>query len=166
MDQWQHESKDKLNDPLPSHLMTLPAEPNPPRWVTARIDDGFHTRIAARAHGINADEPLELAGTDRGMTPYELLLASLSSCMAMTMRMYADRKGWPLEGATVQLRTAPSRTPDTDVRVSGASSVTRIERQIELAGALTDEQRARIIEIADRCPVKRNLEAGIQVVGV
>ena len=145
--------------------MTLPNEPDAPRWVTARIDAGFHTRIAARAHGINADEPLSLNGTDRGMTPYELLLASLSSCMAMTMRMYADRKGWPLEGAVVQLRTAPSRDPDTDVRASGATSVTRIERHIELAGALTDEQRARIIEMADRCPIKRNLEAGIQVVG-
>ena len=144
--------------------MTLPVEPDPPRWVTARIDGGFHTRIAARAHGINADEPLSLNGTDRGMTPYELLLASLSSCMAMTMRMYADHKGWPLEKATVQLRTAPSRDPDTDVRTSGARSFTRIERHIELAGALTDEQRARIIEIADRCPVKRNLEAGIQVI--
>ena len=144
--------------------MTLPSEPEAPRWVTARIDSGFHTRIAARAHGINADEPLSLEGTDRGMTPYELLLAALSSCMAMTMRMYADRKQWPLESATVQLRTAPSRDPDADVRVSGAKSVTRIERQIEFAGQLSDEQRARLTEIADRCPVKRNLEAGIQVV--
>jgi putative redox protein len=97
------------------------------------------------------------------LTPYELLLASLSSCMAMTMRMYADHKGWPMEGAVVQLRTAPSRDPDSDVRTSGAQSVTRIERHIELTGQLTDEQRDRIIEIADRCPVKRNLEAGIQV---
>jgi len=139
---------------------------DPPRWITARIDAGLHTRIAARSHGINADEPLELSGTDRGMTPYELLLASLSSCMAMTMRMYADHKQWPLEGAVVQLRTAPSRDPDKDVRESGATSVTCIERQIELAGPLTDEQRTRIIEIADRCPIKRNLEAGIEVVGV
>lgn len=145
--------------------MTLPADNEPPRWVTARIDAGFHTRIAARAHGINADEPLSLNGTDRGMTPYELLLASLSSCMALTMRMYADHKGWPLQGAVVQLRTAPSRNPDADVRSSGAKSVTRIERHIELAGELTDEQRARIIEMADRCPIKRNLEAGIEVVG-
>ena len=144
--------------------MTLPSQPDPPRWVTARVDAGFHTRIAARAHGINADEPLELGGTDRGMTPYELLLASLSSCMAMTMRMYSDRKGWPLETVTVQLRTAPARDADSEVRVSGAKSVTRIERHVELAGPLTDEQRARIIEIGDRCPVKRNLEAGIQVI--
>ena len=116
--------------------------------VTARIDAGFHTRIAARAHGINADEPLSLNGTDRGMTPYELLLASLSSCMALTMRMYADHKGWPLQGAVVQLRTAPSRNPDADVRSSGAKSVTRIERHIELAGELTDEQRALLYEVA------------------
>lgn len=144
--------------------MTEPADSTPPRWVTARIDGGFHTRISARAHGINADEPRSLNGTDRGMTPYELLLASLSSCMAMTMRMYADHKGWPLEGATVRLRTAPTPDPDKAVLVSGPESVTRIERHVELTGPLTEEQRARIIEIGDRCPVKRNLEAGIQVV--
>ena len=99
------------------------------------------------------------------MTPYELLLASLSSCMVMTMRMYADRKQWPLDGAGVYLRTAPTSDPDLEVRIVGTpKGITKIERRIELAGPLDDAQRARLIEIADRCPVKRTLEGGIHVV--
>lgn len=136
------------------------------RWVTARIGTDFLTVIGARTHGILADEPTPLGGSDLGMTPYELLLASLSSCMAMTMRMYANRKGWPLERADIQLRTAPTRDPDREVRIAGAKSLTRIERRIELTGLLSAEQRARLVEIADRCPVKRNLEAGLEVISV
>ena len=133
------------------------------RWVSARIGGEFLTVIDSRTHGILADEPIPLGGSDLGMTPYELLLASLSSCMAMTMRMYANRKGWPLEGAYIQLRTAPTGDPDREVRITGAKSVTRIERRIELTGSLTAEQHQRLIEIADRCPIKRNLEAGLEV---
>ena len=135
------------------------------RWVSARIGTDFLTVIDSRTHGILADEPIPLGGRDLGMTPYELLLASLSSCMAITMRMYANRKEWPPEGAYIQLRTAPSRDPDREVRIAGAKSLTRIERRIELTGALTAEQRGRLVEIADRCPIKRNLEAGLEVVG-
>ncbi len=134
------------------------------RWVSARVERGYRTALAARTHDIVADEPLDLGGTDEGMTPYELLLASLSSCMALTLRMYADRKGWPLEGASIHLRTAPAREPDREVLAAGARSVTRIERRIELRGALSDDQRARLVDIADRCPIKRNIEAGLQVV--
>lgn len=136
------------------------------RWVSARVGTDFLTVLDARTHAIIADEPIPLGGKDLGMTPYELLLASLSSCMAMTMRMYANRKGWPLESASIQLRTAPTRDPDREVRIAGARSLTRIERRIELTGALSAEQRARLVEIADRCPIKRNLEAGLEVIGV
>jgi putative redox protein len=134
-------------------------------WVSARVTEGYRTKIAARGHAIVVDEPAGIGGTDQGMTPYELLLASLGSCMALTLRMYADRKGWPLAGASVHLRTSPARDPDRRVLTEGARQVTRIERRIELNGALTEEQRARLLEIADRCPIKRNLEAGLQVVG-
>ena len=96
------------------------------RWVSARVERGFRTAIAAREHDLVVDEPVELGGADAGMTPYELLLASLSSCMALTMRMYADRKGWALEGASIHLRTAPAREPDREVLASGARRVTRI----------------------------------------
>ncbi len=135
------------------------------RWVSARVEQGYRTGIAARSHDLIVDEPVELGGTDAGMTPYELLLAALSSCMALTMRMYAERKAWPLEGASIHLRTAPAHEPDHEVLRAGALRVTRIERRIELRGDLTDAQRTRLVEIADRCPIKRNLEAGLEVVG-
>ena len=135
------------------------------RWVSATLGaQGLRTDVLARTHAFPADEPVSLGGADAGPTPFELLLAALGSCMTMTMRLYADRKGWPLDGARVQLRTAPSRDPDPEVRMVGAKRVTHIEQRIEVTGALTEEQRARLIEIADRCPVKRALEGGIQVV--
>ena len=134
------------------------------RWVSARIGRDFLTTVDSRTHALHADEPLPLGGRDLGMTPYELLLASLSSCMAITMRMYANRKGWPLEEAYIQLRTAPSQDPDREVRIAGVRNVTRIERRIELTGPLAEEQRHRLLDIADRCPIKRNLEAGLEVV--
>ncbi|MGE5926980.1 MAG: OsmC family protein [Gemmatimonadota bacterium] len=135
------------------------------KWVAARVDGGYRTAITAGPHAVVVDEPVELGGTDDGMTPYQLLLASVASCMALTMRMYADRKAWPLDGASVHVRTAPALAPDREVLAAGAGRVTRLERRIELHGALTEEQRVRLLEIADRCPVKRNLEAGLQVVG-
>ena len=135
----------------------------PGHWVSARVDHGYRTAIGARTHVLMVDEPLDLGGTDAGMTPYELLLAALSSCMALTMRMYADRKAWPLEGATIHLRTAPARQPDHAAVATGSAQVTRIERRIELRGALEEHQRERLLEIADRCPIKRNIEAGLEV---
>jgi putative redox protein len=136
------------------------------RWVSARLGAGFATAIEARTHSLTADEPVPLGGTDLGLTPYELLLASLSSCMVMTMRMYAARKEWPLEGAHVFLRTAPARDADHEIMTSGSKSVTRIERRIDLAGPLSDEQQQRLVYIADRCPVKRHLESGLEILGV
>jgi putative redox protein len=134
-------------------------------WVSARVGATYFTEIEARTHRLSVDEPVVLGGSDAGPTPYELLLAALGSCMAMTMRMYATRKQWPLEEAHVRLRTAPARDADRGVRVAGAKSVTRIERRIEFQGALTEEQRLRLVQIADSCPVKRHIEAGLDVVG-
>lgn len=134
------------------------------RWVTARIGlDGFRTEIEARSHGLVADEPAALGGTDRGPTPYELLLGALGSCMVMTLRMYADRKGWPLEGVEVRLRTSRSHEADCVQCDEKDVGITTIERELELFGALTDEQRERLLEIADRCPVKQTLERGVVV---
>ena len=136
------------------------------RWVTARIGlNGFRTEIEARSHGLVADEPTTLGGTDRGPTPYELLLGALGSCMAMTLRMYADRKGWPLEGVEVQLRTARSHEADCVQCDEKDVGITTVERRLELSGSLTDAQRERLLEIADRCPVKQTLERGIVIGG-
>lgn len=134
------------------------------RWVTARVAAGYRTDVSARSHALVTDEPTTLGGTDQGMNPLELFLASIGACMAMTMRMYADRKGWPLTAARVHLRRAPVRAdPNLGLHMAGAPRVTELERVIELEGPLDDAQRARIIEIAERCPVKRTIEAGIRI---
>ena len=134
------------------------------RWVTSRIGaTGYKVDVTARTHTIVADEPIPVGGTDAGPTPYEYLLGAIGSCTVMTLRMYADRKQWPLEGASVQLRTSHSHGRDCEDCETQKVGIGRIERQIELFGTLTDEQRARLLEIADRCPVKQSLERGIRI---
>lgn len=134
------------------------------RWIGATVGPtGFRADVTARTHTFAADEPTALGGTDAGPTPYEYLLGALSSCMAMTLRMYASRKGWPLESVVIQLRTARSHEPDCEHCDTSAVGIKQIERRIELKGALTEEQRARLHQIADRCPVKQTLERGMSV---
>lgn len=135
------------------------------RWVTASIGrSGFRTVLTARAFVFVADEPEALGGTDAGPTPYEMLLGALAGCTAMTLRMYADRKGWPVESIHVAMRSARSHEPDCESCETESVGIGRIEREVELTGALDDEQRARLLQIADRCPVKQTLERGIEVV--
>lgn len=137
------------------------------RWVTSRVAaTGFETRVHARSHDFVADEPIAVGGTDKGPTPYELLLSALGSCTAMTLRIYADRKGWPLESAAVHLRSARSHAQDCEQCETKRVDIGRIERKVELDGPLTDEQRARLMSIVDRCPVKQTLERGIHVEAV
>jgi uncharacterized OsmC-like protein len=137
------------------------------RWVTSRIGrSGFHTNIHSGAHHLIADEPESFGGSDRGPTPYELLLSALGSCTVMTLRVYADRKGWPLDGATVQLRSARSHEKDCEDCADHKVGIGRIERRIELDGDLDETQRKRLVEIADRCPVKQTLERGLEIVPV
>lgn len=146
-----------------------PAEMNADRdkWVTSRIgSEGFVTHVRARSHQIVADEPVEAGGTDTGPTPYDLLLAALGSCTVMTLRIYATRKGWPLEGAAVHLRSARSHEKDCEDCATTKVDIGVVERRVELEGPLTDEQRAKLMGIADRCPVKQTLERGIRVEGV
>ena len=134
-------------------------------WVVARVGaSGFRAELEARTHGLIADEPTSFGGSDRGPTPYEYLLFSLGSCMAMTLRVYADRKGWPLEGVEVRLRSARSHEKDCEKCETEKVGITQIERTIEFAGTLTEDQRGRLLQIADRCPVKQTLERGIRVV--
>ena len=135
-------------------------------WVTARVGaSGFRTEHRAGAHRWVADEPVAAGGSDEGPTPYDYLLGALSGCTAMTLRMYADRKGWPLEGVHVRMRTARSHEADCEQCETTPVGITRIEREVELEGPLTDEQRTRLLQIADRCPVKQTLERGIRVEG-
>ena len=133
-------------------------------WVTSRVGrTPYRTDVSARGFGFTADEPFAVGGTDAGPTPYEYLLGALGGCTAITLRMYADRKGWPLDGVDVSLRTARSHEPDCEECERSAVGITRLERKIELHGPLDDDQRRRLLLIADRCPVKQTMERGIQM---
>lgn len=118
--------------------------------------DGYATDAHAGGFPLRVDEPETAGGTDRGPTPVDLLRAALASCTSITLRMYADRKGWPLERIEVDV-VSSSRREEGVVR-------THFERRIRLIGDLDDEQRARAIEIAGRCPVHRTLEGEVDIV--
>lgn len=125
---------------------------------------GFVTEIMARGHLLIADEPASVGGTDKGPTPYDYLLAAFGACTAMTLRIYADRRGWPLEGVTVRLwqsRIYEKDCEECDVKAVG---IDQIEREIHMAGPLTEEQQEGLLRIADRCPVGQTLERGIRIV--
>ena len=117
---------------------------------------GFLHDISAGGHSLVADEPASIGGTNRGPTPYGLLSAALGACTSMTMRMYARRKGWPVTGIRVDIRH-DKRHAD-DAASDGKVKIDTFERQITLDGDLNDEQREKLLEIADKCPVHRTLE--------
>ncbi len=125
---------------------------------------GFAQDIVAHRHRLTADEPKEMGGTDTGPTPYDLLLAGLGACTSMTLRLYADHKKLPLEGVRVTLRHAKIHAEDCARCETQKGKIDRIEREIEVMGPLTEEQRLRLLEIADKCPVHRTLESEIEVV--
>ncbi len=112
-------------------------------------------RVADR-HALLADEPIGI-GDDTGPAPYDLLLAALGTCTSMTVRMYANRKGWPLEDVAVRLSHSKVHADDCANCESDSGKVDVIERELVIEGPLDDEQRARLLEIADRCPVHRSL---------
>lgn len=108
-------------------------------------------------HMLKADEPLSVGGSDSGPTPYDYLLTALGACKSMTMRMYAERKGWPLDRARVTLRHEKIHAEDCETCETENGMVDRIETDIELLGDLTGEQRQKIFEIAERCPVHQTI---------
>jgi putative redox protein len=134
------------------------------RVVTRTRLGSFRTDIRIRAHGLVADEPAAVGGEDAGPTPYDLLVAGLGACTSMTLEMYAERKGWPLEEARVRLRHRKIHRQDEQECEEGRDArLDVVDREVELIGPLDPEQRTRLMEIADRCPVHRTLEAGVRV---
>jgi putative redox protein len=124
---------------------------------------GFAQEITAGRHRLTADEPATAGGGDTGPDPYELLLASLGSCTSMTIAFYARRKQWPLEAVTVRLRHAKIHAADCAECETREGRIDRIERDIELTGPLSAEQRQRLLEMADRCPVHRTLKSEVDI---
>ena len=114
-------------------------------------------------HALRADEPASAGGSDGGPNPYELLLMSLGSCTSMTVQLYAARKKWPLEQVVVRLRQERVHAQDCADCEKPAAMVHRIEKTIELIGTLDEEQRQRLREIADHCPVHKTLTSKIVI---
>ena len=125
--------------------------------------DGFVQDVVAGAHHLRSDEPASVGGTDSGPTPYDLLLGALGSCTSMTVAMYARRKGWPLERVTVHLRHSRVHVEDCAACETQDAKLTVIDRKIALDGSLSDEQVARLLAIADRCPVHLTLTSKIEI---
>ena len=123
----------------------------------------YAQRITAGRHTILADEPVEVGGADAGPTPYDLLLAALGVCTAMTMRMYADRKGLPLHGTTIRLRHDRIHAKDCSECETETGMLSRIRREIRIDGPLSGPDRERLMAIADRCPVHRTLSEEIVI---
>ena len=123
----------------------------------------FQELIEMGAHEILADEPQDHGGTGAGPSPYELLLASLGSCTAMTVRLYADRKKWPLETIHVKLSHRKIHAEDCKNCDSKIGIIDHIERVIFLKGPLDETQRQRLLEIADRCPVHKTLTGSLKI---
>jgi uncharacterized OsmC-like protein/alpha-beta hydrolase superfamily lysophospholipase len=126
----------------------------------------FQQEITAGEHRAIADEPVSVGGLESGFTPYELVLAGLGACTSMTLRIYAERKALPLERVTVSLTHAKIHAADCADCETNEGMLDRIERKVRLEGNLDAAQRAKLIEIAEKCPVHRTLESEIDVVTV
>ena len=131
--------------------------------VTGSEAHPFGQRIIAGGHQLVADEPAAIGGADSGPTPYDLLLAGLGACTAITVRMYADRKGWPLRQMTVRLRHSRIHAVDCLDCETKTGQLDQIDRELHFEGDLTDDQRARLMSIAERCPVHRTLNSEVLV---
>lgn len=130
--------------------------------VAVRLEEpGYTTEIVAGNHALIADEPESVGGNDFGPSPYELLNSSLGACTAMTLKMYARRKKWDLQEVRIHLSHAKTTTyaEDSSHFEREGSRLDRFERVIELEGHLTEEQRRKLLEIADKCPVHRTLSS-------
>lgn len=125
--------------------------------------DGFVQEVTAGAHHLRCDEPESAGGTDTGPTPYDLLLAALGACTSMTLAMYARRKKWPLSHVSVRLRHSHEYAQDSARCETQDARLTVIDREIELDGSLDDDQRARLLAIANRCPVHLTLSSRIEI---
>ena len=140
------------------------AEAAPGRVIVTDSGRGrFEQLLFSGRHVLGADEPVAVGGADAGPGPYELLLMALGACTSMTLRMYASRKHWPLERVVVRLAHHKRHADDCRDCPDNEAMIDHIEREIELIGRLEETQQARLLEIANKCPVHRTLTSKIEI---
>lgn len=147
----------------PAKAMDLPEEPRKVVVQETRKSK-FNQIITVGPHHLVADEPIAAGGEDAGPGPYDFLLAGLGACTSMTMRLYADRKSLPLDRVTVTLKHSKIYAKDCAECETRDGMLDQIERDIAIDGALDAEQRKKLMEIADKCPVHRTLISEIRIV--
>lgn len=139
---------------------TATAAPEGVLRVTETDPAGFAQSVTQGPHSLTADEPVSYGGTDTGLTPYGLLSAGLGACTSMTIRMYARRKGWPLESVAVDVEHGKCHNEDS----AAGGKIDCFTRTIHLTGALDPDQRQKLLEIADKCPVHKTLERSNEII--
>jgi uncharacterized OsmC-like protein len=139
------------------------AEKTEPHVIVHGTAASFAQEIEVGSHELFADEPVAFGGTDSGPSPYDLILAALGSCTSMTIGLYARKRGWPLEKISVSLWHSKIHAKDCDDCETKEGRIDRIEMEIHLDGALTDEQRAKLIEVAGKCPIHQTLTHEINI---
>jgi uncharacterized OsmC-like protein/alpha-beta hydrolase superfamily lysophospholipase len=149
-------------DAAPKPESTADAEPRTVR-VTETHQGRFQQAITVGPHRLLADEPIEAGGLDGGPNPYDFLLTALGACTAMTVRLYAEHKGLPLDQVSVTLSHQKIHAADCESCETKEGKIDRIERSIVFEGKLDDAQRKRLLEIADKCPVHRTLKSEIDI---
>ena len=140
-----------------------PGAPRPRTVVVRGSAAGFAQEVIAPSHRFPVDEPVSDGGTDTGPSPYDLLLAALGACTSMTVGLYARRKSWPLDEVTVTLWHSRNYVADCASCETKPALLDHIDCEIELVGRLSEEQRARLLDIANKCPVHRTLTSRIVI---
>src|SRR5213594_3352431 len=130
--------------------------------VVVSSESGLAQQIVAGKHKWGADEPAPY-GADTGPSPYGLLLASLGACTSMTLRLYAQRKGWDLQRITVRLRHSRIHAEDCEECETSEGFLDQIDREIEVSGNLGLDEKERLLAIADQCPVHKTLRSEISI---
>jgi putative redox protein len=133
-------------------------------WVSADSSAPMVANIRAGAETMVLDESGEATGVKAGADPYDYIMSALGACTVITLHMYAQRKGWPLERAEVNLRHERVHAKDCENCEDSMAKLSQVTKRLRLTGDLTPEQRKRLTIISSKCPVQKTLEAGIQVV--
>jgi putative redox protein len=148
---------------IPTAATSDQANTKPADVVVRGSASGFLQEVVSGAHHLQADEPVSAGGSDAAPGPYDYLLVGLGVCTSMTVGLYARRKQWPLENITVSLRHSRIHAKDCEECETKEGMLDRIETEIELTGSLSSEQRAKLMEIAAKCPVHRTLKSEINI---